>query len=414
MQPIPLKRVEQFEEMAFGIFVHWGLYAIEARGEWSMKMHNIPKEEYAKFADEFDASAYDPKRFVENAKNAGAKYITITSKHHDGFCLYDSKGLTDFDAVNHAPKRDLIREFVDACNEADIIPMFYHATYEFDNPMWDDDFEESYLNYIRESVELLCTSYGKIGGLWFDGNWARTDADWREDELYSTIRKHQPDALIIDNTGLEARGEIGHPEIDSVTFEQGLPHPIDRTGHAKYVAGEMCQTTNNHWGYGKMDFNYKSTKELIETLCACRKLGANYLMNVGPDQDGNMTKMQEAMLDIIGEWMNIHGEAVYQGRPCSVQTSEKKDFALESKAGQHYLFIHDLGIVADSNVIKHRDFKTPRAFTHMNKEVKRIEWMDNQEDLLFDQDLEAGTLTLHPTHYSYGTDLVVRVAKVYY
>lgn len=414
MQPKPVKRIENFEEMAFGIFVHWGLYSIEARGEWTMLLHNTPKEEYALLADQFDASAYDPKRFVQNAKNAGAKYITLTSKHHDGFFLYDGKDISDYNAVNHAPKRDLLKEFVDACNEADIMPMFYHATYEFDHPMWEDDFQEGYLDYIMKSVKLLCTNYGKIGGLWFDGNWAKLDADWRVDELYSLIRKHQPEALIIDNTGLGAQGKFGHPEIDSVTFEQGLPHPIDRTGHAKYVAGEMCQTTNNHWGLATMDFNYKSTKELIETLCACRKLGANYLMNVGPDADGNMTKMQEAMLEVIGQWMDIHGEVIYQGRPCEIQTEEKKDFALKGCEDHHYLFIHDLGIAADSNVIEHRDFKNPRTFTQVKQEIKRIEWLDNEEDLRFDQDLEAGTLTLHPTHYRYGIDLVVRIAKVYY
>ena len=414
MQPTPQARVKKFEEMAFGIFVHWGLYSIFARGEWSMPLHGISKEDYKKLADEFDAIEYDPKRFVQNAKNAGAKYITLTSKHHDGFFLNDAKGLSLFDAVNCAPKRDLLKEFVDACNDADIMPLFYYATYEYENELWHKDFQGAYLDYIRESVELLCTNYGKIGGLWFDGNWARGDADWRLDELYAMIRKHQPDAMIIENTGLHNHGKIGHPEIDSVTFEQGLPHPIDRTGHPKYVAGEMCQTTNNHWGYAKLDFNYKSPKELIETLCACRKLGANYLMNVGPDKNGNMTKLQEAMLEVIGQWMDIHGEAIYKGKPCGVTTAEKKDFALGNKADHLYLFIHDLGIVADPNVIEHRDFKTPRIFANIKQKVKRIEWMDNQEDLLFDQDLETGTLTLHPTHYPYGMDLVVRVAIVYY
>lgn len=411
--PIPEERIRQFEEMAFGIFVHWGLYSINARGEWSMPLHQISKEEYAKLADRFDASEYDPKRFVQNVKNAGAKYITLTSKHHEGFFLNDAKGLSDFDAVSHAPKRDLLREFVAACNEEDIVPLFYYATYEYDNPLWHDDFEEGYLNYIRDSVELLCTNYGKIGGLWFDGNWARGDADWRLDELYSMIRKHQPEAMIIENTGLHAHGKISHPEIDSVTFEQGLPQPLDRTGHLKYVAGEMCQTTNNHWGIAQMDLNYKSTKELIETLCACRKLGANYLMNVGPDEDGNMTKMQEAILEVIGKWMAIHSVAIYKGKPCEVATSEKKDFALKDNDGYIYLFIHDLDIVADANVIRHRDFKTPRQFVNIKQKIKRIEWMDNGEDLLFAQDTEAGELILHPTHYPYGTDLVVRVAKIY-
>lgn len=409
--PTPVTRIKNFEEMAFGIFVHWGLYSINAKGEWSMNIHNIPTKEYQKLADVFNAKNYDAKRFVQNAKKAGAKYITLTSKHHEGFFLNDSKGLTTFDAVTKAPKRDLLKEFVAACNEEEIMPLFYFATYEFDHPLWLNDFD-GYLEYLFKSVELLCTNYGKIGGLWFDGNWARPDGDWKLDQFYGMIRRLQPEALIIENTGLHAHGKISHPEIDSVTFEQGLPEPIDRTGHPKYVAGEMCQTTNNHWGLAVKDLNFKSTKELIETLCACRKLGANYLMNVGPDANGNMTKMQEAMLEIIGYWMEINGEAVYKGKPCDVTTVNSKDFALKTEEGVIYLFIHDLGIVADSNVIEHRDFKTPRAFFGLTEPISKIEWLDNNEDLKFDQDINTQQLTLHPTHFPYGTDLVVRVAKI--
>ena len=286
--PVPEKRILDFEEMGFGMFIHWGLYSQLGKGEWIQHIHNIPKEEYQKLQSTFTASKFDARHIVRVAKAAGAKYITLTTRHHEGFSLYDTCGLNDYDAP-HAPcGRDLIREFVDACNEEGILPMFYHTTLDWYNPDFDDDFPK-YLQYLRDSVEVLCTRYGKIGGLWFDGNWSKPGADWEEDALYATIRKHQPEAMIINNTGLSERGYITNPEIDSVTFEQGRPTPMDREGHPKYVAAEMCHTMNNHWGFGAHDCNYKSLAHLIETLCACRKVGANYLLNIINHQQSLVT-----------------------------------------------------------------------------------------------------------------------------
>lgn len=411
MELKPLPRIEKFENMAFGIFVHWGLYSLKEQGEWTMNIHNIPKDEYIKLAEEFTAEKYDPKKLVKTAKKAGAKYITLTTKHHEGFCLYDSKGLCDYDAPHHGPQRDLIKEFVEACREEDILPIFYHATLDWYQEEYDTDFD-TFLEYLRKSVEVLCTNYGEIGGFWFDGNWDKKTADWKLDDLYSTIRKYQPNAMIINNTGLSRTGLLEHDEIDSVTFEQGLPSPIDRTGMTKYVSGEMCQTTNKHWGMAKNDLNYKSTAQLIETLCRCRKVGANYLLNVGPDANCNLTKMQEAMLEVIGAWMDINGEAIYKGRPCEV-TSIGKDFALRTPEGKLYLFIHDLKIVGNVNVVLGGEGDNPRTFTSLKDKVNGVRWLDNKEELSFMQNQEAQLLTINATGYPYGTDLVVRVAEVY-
>lgn len=411
MIPKPLPRVEKFEKMAFGLFVHWGLYSIKENGEWTMKIHNIPKEEYIKLSNEFDCKGYDPKRFVKIAKKAGAKYITLTTKHHDGFFLYDTKGLSKFDSINTAPRRDLIKEFVEACNEEEIMPIFYHATYDWYEENYDIDFEV-YLEYLKKSVEILCRNYGEVGGFWFDGNWEKPRADWKLDELYQMIRKYQPNALIINNTGLSKLGEVIHDEIDSVTYEQGIPTTLNREGMNKYITGEMCQTMNKHWGIARNDLNYKSIKELIETLCSCRKVGANYLLNVGPTKDGNISNLQEAILEVIGQWMDIYGSAVRNGRPCDVKSSGK-DFALEDSEGHLYLFVHDLKIVGDQNVILGGEGDNPKSFTGVKRVINKIEWMDNKEELKFIQDEKTGLLTINATGYPYGTDLVVRVAKVY-
>jgi len=406
--PIPEKRVAEFENMGFGMFIHWGLYSQLGRGEWVMDREQIPVEEYKKLAETFTASKFDAKKIAKTAKAAGMKYITLTSRHHEGFSLYDTKGLNDYDALHTPCGRDLIREFVDACNEEGIKPFFYHTTLDWYNPDFKNDFKK-YLQYLRDSVEVLCTQYGKIGGLWFDGNWSKKGADWEEDALYGVIRKHQPDAIIVNNTGLSARGEPGNLELDSVTFEQGRPTPMNREGMSKYFAAEMCHTLNAHWGHGYADFNYKSLAELIETLCACRKVGANYLLNVGPTGEGEITMLQEALLRGIGDWIRITGDAIYEGKPCGVGCVEsEKNFALK-KGDKLYFYVHDLAIKGDSHVTVAGGGAGEKTFTGVAGKIRSIKWTDCGEALDFTQD--GGTVKINCTGYTYGKSLVVRVAE---
>lgn len=412
--PTPKKYIADFEKMGFGMFVHWGLYAQLGKGEWIYHHRDAYKdvpqtmEEYKKLADTFTAEDFDAENLVLTAKRAGCKYITLTTRHHDGFSLYDTCGLCDFDAPHSAAKRDLIREFVDACNKHDIMPVFYHTTLDWYQKDFEEDFD-AYLEYLRKSVEVLCTNYGKIGGLWFDGNWSKRDADWKESELYATIRKHQPEALIINNTGLGNLGKLGHPEIDSVTFEQGRPSPMNREGMEKYVAAETCMTINNHWGIGASDFNYKSPKELIETLCACRKVGANLLLNIGPTAQGGIEPYQGELLRIMGDWMNIYGEAIYEGKPYPAR-SMGKNFALKGEDCL-YFFFHDLARGGSANVVAYRNgsYFGPTAFGNVTDEIASVEWMDNGESLSFTQD--NNMLTINATGFPYGMSTCVRVAK---
>ena len=407
--PVPEKRIKDFENMGLGLFIHFGMYSQLGCGEWVMNIAGMSIEQYSPLKDTFTAKGFDAKKIVEIAKAAGMKYITITTKHHDGFCLYDSKDLNGgYDTVHTACGRDLIRELVDACNEGGILPIFYHATLDWYQKSFEEDFP-TFLKYLNDSVELLCTQYGKIGGLWFDGNWSRAASDWDEDTLYATIRKQQPDALIINNTGLDARGCAGHPEIDSVTFEQGRPTPMNREGMPKYLAAEMCQTMNDHWGYGKADFNYKSLPELIETLCACRKVGANFLLNVGPDGDGNIIPMQEVMLRGLGDWVKTcGGTSIYTGKPSEIK-GEFKNFALEDEE-KAYLYIHDLAILGNAHVTVQGGGVGFKHFTNVKKKVKSVKWGDNGQELDFVQ--HGDHLWVNASGFPYGCQYVVRIADV--
>ncbi|MBQ7835774.1 MAG: alpha-L-fucosidase [Clostridia bacterium] len=406
--PIPEGRIAKFENMGFGMFIHYGIYSQLGCGEWVMDIAQIPKEEYVKLADTFTAKDFDAKAIARTAKAAGMNYITLTTKHHDGFCLYDTKGLCDYDAPHSACGRDLIREFVDACNEEGIMPVFYHATLEWYHEEFETDFPK-YLQYLRDSVEILCTQYGKIGGLWFDGNWSKpAGTDWEEDKLYEVIRRHQPDAIIVNNTGLDARGAVGNPEIDSVTFEQGRPTPMDREGAPKYLAAEMCHTMNDHWGYGKCDLNYKSLPDMIETLCACRKVGANYLLNVGPEGDGKIPDMQKTIIESMGTWIRECGQCIYEGKPSKIE-GEYKNFALEAN-GKAYLFIHGLNVLGSAHVIVAGGGLGYKYFKKVNRKVKSAKWTDNGDQLEFVQNGEH--LWVNATGFPYGCNYVVRIVEI--
>lgn len=402
-------RIMEFEKLGYGMFVHFGLYSQMGQGEWIQNFKKIDKNEYKKLMSGFTAKDFDAKQLAAIAKAAGMKYITLTTRHHEGFSLYDTRGLCDYDAPHSPAGRDLVQEFVTACREEGLVPFFYHTTLDWYQEDFEQDFD-AYLEYLRKSVELLCREYGQIGGFWFDGNWSKPDADWKLDELYGTIRTYQPEAMIINNTGINARGELGHPEIDSVTFEQDLPRPLDRTHMKKYITGEMCCTVNDHWGYGKHDLNYKSPAQIIEMLCKCKKVGANLLLNIGPDPYGKVDELSASILKASGAWMDAFGESIYLGKPDEIY-GYGDNFGLKSETGDLYLFIFHLPIEGDPNVTLTQDGLLPQTFSGIMEELEEIHWMDNGEKLTFIQDADRGILTVNTTSYHYGENYVVRVAK---
>lgn len=409
--PTPSARVKAFEQMAYGMFVHWGLYSQRGRGEWTMNMHGVAKAEYAKLMKSFTAKDFDGRELARLARRAGMKYITLTSRHHDGFSLYDTRGLSDWDVTHTPAGRDLIKDFTDGCRAEGIVPMLYCTTLDWTDDRFKSDWR-AYQEYLRASVKILCTEYGPIGGFWFDGNWSKPDADWESDALYGVVRKHQPEALIINNTGIGAGGVVGNPEIDSTTFERGRPEPIDRRGHPKYVAGEMCHTLNFHWGIATQDFNYLSPAHVIEELCGCRRAGANLLMNIGPTATGAVPEYETALLKRVGDWIGIHGGdegPVYQGVSCGIQGDER-DFGLRL-GDTVYLFVFDLTPTADTRAHGKSRGGGQRPFSGVNGDWKSAVWLDNDEELKVERGAD-GRLVLHATRYPYGTNMVVRVAKL--
>ena len=406
--PVAPQYIKDFEQLGFGMFVHFGLYSQLNKGEWVYHIHKLDMKEYSKLIDTFRVGSM--KEIVATAKAAGCKYVCLTTRHHEGFSLYDTNGLSEFDVMHSPTARDLIAEFVEECRAEGLIPFFYHTTLDWYQKDFNENFE-AYLDYLYKSVEHLCTHYGKIGGMWFDGNWSKSDADWQEERLYKMIHRLQPEAMIINNTGLEARGAMGREEIDAVTFERGMPEPLDLRGRTKYVSGEMCETLCDHWGVGD-DINFKPVKQLIEELCECRKVGANFLLNIGPNADGSVSKMQQGIMESIGRWMEVYGKAIYNGRPYITYT-DKREFWLKDATDEHvaYLFRFNPGHGrGNKNVTIGFDTESAVLLEKVDRPVDTITWIDNGESLFFEQN---GTdLQVNFTGYPYGQSLCVRVAEV--
>ena len=390
--------IENFKKLGFGLFVRFGLYSLKGKGEWYLHLNSdADKTNYDNQTKHFRIRPNWAESLVKTAKKAGCKYITLTARHHDGFSLYDTKGLNDFDAPHSACGRDLIKEFVDACNEYNIVPFFYHTLLDWHNPDYLNNFPK-YIDYLDKSIEILCMNYGKIGGFWFDGMWDKPNEDWQEDRIYGTIRKYQPEAMIINNTGLGALGKTGHKEIDSVTFERGKPCFVDTS--EKPIAGEMCQVLNDHWGYCKDDCNYKSVKELIENLIDCRKYGCNFLLNTGLKGDGTVNETDKCLLTELGKWIKVNKGFIYNARPAEIK-ADGADVVTDGT--YYYAVIKNVEMSADPNVALKGKAKTIK----LPIKIKSAKWLDNGEKI---EVIKGNSFAVTP--FEYGRSYFVRIAKI--
>jgi alpha-L-fucosidase len=413
--PAPLPRIARFESLGYGMFLHWGLYSQLGRGEWVQWHEKISVRRYAQLERKFTAADFDARAWARLARRSGMRYAVLTTRHHEGFSLYDTRGLSEFDAPHSPARRDLVAEFVAACRAEELLPLFYHTTldWRWDTVRCSQKRFAAYLDYLHASVEVLCRYYGPIGGLWFDGNWSRPKADWKEERLYGLIRRWQPEALIINNTGIGAEGALGHREVDSTTFEQSVPRPVDRHGWPKHVAVEMCRTMNHHWGIGARDLHYLSPGQIIETLAQCRGAGANLLLNVGPTAQGGIPEYEAAALTRAGDWVALHEKAIRAAHPVAEMAAPGRDFVLRAATGKKlYYFAFDLGIEGNAHVTFSRGLSPQRAVRGVRAKVRSVRWLDNRERLAFSQNRDAGLLALDLTPFPYGSHLVVRVAEI--
>lgn len=341
------KRMQWFVQARFGMFIHWGLYAVPARGEWVRSNERMPEEKYMPFFREFDPSAAEPKAWVQAAKEAGMGYVILTAKHHDGFCLFDSE-LTDFKSTNTPMGRDIVREFLEAGREAGLKVGLYYSLIDWHHPDFphhgdryhpmrsdpaasneERDFER-YLAYMHGQVKELCTRYGRLDVLWFDFSYDQLRGEaWRANELADMVRTLQPGILL--NNRLEVSGEgfgslaQGEPAPchgDFVSPERMVPPEglFDPQGRPLYW--ETCTTMNHSWGYCAGDPWYKPASLLLKKLVECVSKGGNFLLNVGPDGNGRIPRQAMDTLKYLGQWMQINGESICGCGPSGMEKPE--------------------------------------------------------------------------------------------
>lgn len=395
--------IKKFEKLGFGMFVHFGLYSTLEKGEWIYyALNEEDKKHY--FSDEF-ASTFNPRKdwaikLVKTAKKSGVKYITLTTKHHDGFFLYDSKGLTHWDSIQLGTKRDLVKEFVDACNQEGIVPFFYHALLDWHNEDYKNNFP-AYLDFLYKSVELLCTNYGKIGGLWFDGFWDKPNEDWRFDALYKMIRKHQPEAMIINNTGMGDVGTISHYEIDSVTYERSVPAMVS-SPDGKDRAGEMCEVFGEHWGVATNDYDYKSFKEILYSFIDCRNCNCNFLLNCGPLGNGMISSRDKRYFDQLGDFIRRNKNFIYDVKKADDITSD--DCIILKDEKYYYAVIKDVMMSCDPNV---QLVEGKTKVTIPGHKIKNAKYLDCKYPVQLSSDKH--TIIVRP--FDYGEARCVRVVR---
>ena len=363
---IKAERIHWFQKARFGLFIHWGLYAIPSRGEWIRSVERINDEAYQIYFDEFNPINYDAKAWARLARQAGMKYAVLTAKHHDGFCLFDSQ-LTDYKATNTPAGRDLVREFLEAFRAEGLKVGLYYSLLDWHHPHYPAsgdpyhplrdtppppgekrDFN-IYLQYLHGQVKELLTRYGKIDIMWFDFSYGElTGEAWKATELITMARSFQPHLLIDNRLGASGeqqnllKGDLPVYAGDFACPEQLIPPEglVDAAGQP--VPWEACITLNNHWGYCRADQDYKSARQIVHALVECVSKDGNLLLNVGPDATGTIPPESVRILTEVGEWVRRNGASIYE---CGSAQLPKPEWGRYTKKGNLlYAHIYERGI----------------------------------------------------------------------
>jgi alpha-L-fucosidase len=356
-------RVQWWREARFGLFVHWGLYAIPAgewqgrtdHGEWIRETAHIPVGEYERFQRQWNPTQFDADAWAALAARAGMQYAVLTTKHHDGFCMFQS-ALTDWDVGNTPSHRDVVGEYVRACRRHGLRVGFYHSIMDWHHPDylprrgWEKDRSaegadfERYVAYLRGQVRELLTNYGPIDVMWFDGEWENTWTNARGKELYALCRTLQPGVLVNNRVGKSRDGMAGLSRGDDAIGDFGTPEQEVPPQGLPGVDWETCMTMNQHWGWNRADDHWKSTTELIRTLADVASKGGNFLLNVGPMADGRFPSLAIERLEQIGRWMDVHGLAIHGTRssPFGALPFGRCTWRTNAAGSRLYLFVFDV------------------------------------------------------------------------
>ncbi len=407
-----LEARQWFQDAKFGLFIHWGVYSTLANGEWVMQNARIPVTEYEKLAAEFNPTEFDAAAWVALAKAAGAHYITITSKHHDGFAMFDSK-VSTWDIVERTPYgKDPLKLLADECHKQGIKLFFYYSQLDWHHPNYfprgktgqftgraESGHWHRYLDFMDAQLKELLTNYGDIGGIWFDGWWDKPEADWKLERTYRMIHRLQPQTLIGSN-----HHRAPFDGEDFQMFEKDLPGEntagFNQDASIGSLPLETCETINTSWGYNKADGKFKSARELIHYLVRAAGRNANFLLNVGPMPNGNIQPEFTTRLKELGDWLKQNGEAIYttRGGPVAPQT-----WGVTTQKG-NTIYIHIL-----------RDLSAPLQTVSLplTGRVVSAKYLNDSQAVQFDRIAEGIQLKKlrQPKADEYDTIIVLELAK---
>ena len=321
------RRMKWWHEAKFGMFIHWGLYSVLGRHEWVMEMEGIPAAEYQDLARRFNPKPNAARDWARLAKRAGQQYMVMTTKHHEGFCHFDTQ-TTNFCAPKQGPGRDLVREYVDAARAEGLRVGFYYSLMDWHHPdgarcATDESARRRFVDYIHTQIRELLTNYGKIDILWYDVSWPLDVMGWESEKMNEMVFKLQPDIIV--NNRNKLNGDFATPEQRIEAAEAGR-------------AWESCMTMNDSWGYQRADDAWKSPKQVIRNLITCAHDGGNYLINIGPKADGSIPQESVQILSTVGRWMEKNGKALYGADVCQPRRSRNGSFS--RRGNTLYLHVH--------------------------------------------------------------------------
>jgi alpha-L-fucosidase len=299
------RRMKWWHEARFGMFIHFGLYSLIGQHEWAMEVEGIPVAQYERLAKHFNPQPHAARQWAKLAKRAGQKYMVMTTKHHEGFCNFDTK-LTNYCAPKQACGRDLVAEYVEAARAEGLRVGFYYSLMDWHHPdgarcLTDEAARVRFVEYTHGLIRELMTQYGKIDVLWYDVDWPLSAEQWESEKMNKMVFELQPDIIVNNRNGLP--GDFSTPEQEITPGKRGQ-------------AWETCMTMNESWGYQKADNDWKSSKTIVRNLITCAKDSGNYLLNIGPKPDGSIPEESVRTLTEVGAWMDKNGPTIYQAEPC--------------------------------------------------------------------------------------------------
>ena len=320
------KRMKWWHEARFGMFIHWGLYSQLGRHEWVMENEGIPVAEYEQLAKQFKPKPNAARDWARLAKQAGQKYMVMTTKHHEGFCHFDSK-LTNYCAPKQGPGRDLVKEYVEAARAEGMRVGFYYSLMDWHHPdgarcATDEAARRRFVDYIHGQIHELLSNYGKIDVLWYDVSWPLDAAGWESEKMNAMVFQLQPEIIVNNRNKLD--GDFSTPE-QTITADN------------KH-AWESCMTMNDSWGYHRADDNWKSPKTVVRNLVTCAHDTGNYLLNIGPKPDGSIPEESVGILTKVGGWIERNGATIYQSEKCQPRRSNYASFSRKGNA--LYMHVH--------------------------------------------------------------------------